>query len=66
MESINNFFDEYEIREESIRKAILDKPAMWYALHLVGVWCKGKKARCYMGNEDACSKCKFKNNKGCN
>ena len=43
-----------------------DKPEMWYALHLDGVWCRGCKSRCYKGEKDACKKCKYYNKKGVN
>ena len=57
---------DFDVVYTNLRKAIPDKHPMWYALHIVGLWCKGKKGRCYSGNTDACYKCPYYNGRGCN
>lgn len=42
----------------------VSKLDMWYILHEEGVWCRGRRARCYKGNQNACKKCKYYNKKG--
>lgn len=60
--------DEYEFasRMLQLEKATGEKHPMWYALHIHGVWCRGKHARCYAGNTDACHKCQYYDGRGVN
>lgn len=51
---------------EAVYAKSANKPEMWYILHEEGVWCRGRKARCYKGNQNACKKCKYYNKKGVN
>ena len=57
---------DFDVVYMNLSKAIPNKEPMWYALHVHGVWCKGKRGRCYAGNKGACYKCKSYNGFGCN
>lgn len=57
---------DFDVVYMNLQKAIPDKEPMWYALHIQGVWCRGKRGKCYAGNRDACHKCDYYDGRGSN
>ena len=58
--------EEYDAIFECLATVVPDKEPMWYALAYYGVWCKGKHARCFEGDADACSGCEYYDGRGSN
>lgn len=58
--------EEYDAVLICLSQVVPDKSWMWYALTYYGVWCKGKKARCFEGDAKACQSCEYYNGRGSN